>query len=664
MIKFVFNIFAEDTMGKPYINNAVIGNGSMLGCISEKGELIRLYWPELDYTQHIEKMLTGFFDRNIPKSTMWFSEGEHKVFQSYIEDTNILETTVQISRLSLEVVQTDFCVPDRDVLIRRYKIKNIGQNGIHLGMGLASHVISHVFDMGNTLFDFELDALVHYRHDCCWAIVSDIEVREFQIGNNPFRAVWEGRLTGTESIGMSPDGALLWDFGYVDPGCERNITLYMIFSRSINLLKDLTRSVKTEGYDRLFNLTVNYWKNYLTKCTMIKTGNETVDRIYRRSLLLFGLMSDKNTGAILASPEIDEGFTQCGRYAFCWGRDGAFVTTALNEAGLHGDSEKFYEWAVRVQDSQGFWHQRYHMNGNLAPSWGIQIDETGSILFGMWNHFLYTKNVAFLEKVWPSVLKACDFLEKFIDSDTGLPQPSFDIWEERMGEHTYSTAAVISGFHAAANIAECLGVSKKTIDRWRSIADNIKKAMEENLVDKENGVFLRSIRTKLNPWGDEPTADTVVIKVNPKGYTREVSAVDRRMDISMLGPAVPFGIYAPEHPLVRVTAEKIENTLRCEPAGGIYRYSGDNYAGGNPWIVATLWMALYHINAGNPEKAREYFNWSVKCATGLGFLPEQADRNDGKPCWVIPLTWSHAMFVLTLKRLLENGGIGEFYDKK
>lgn len=47
-------------MGKSYINNAVVGNGSMLGCISETGELIRLYWPEIDHPQHIEKMLTGF----------------------------------------------------------------------------------------------------------------------------------------------------------------------------------------------------------------------------------------------------------------------------------------------------------------------------------------------------------------------------------------------------------------------------------------------------------------------------------------------------------------------------------------------------------------------------------------------------------------------------
>lgn len=645
-------------MGKPYINNAVIGNGSILGCISETGELIRLYWPEIDYPQHIEKMLAGFFDRNLPNSTMWFSEGDHEVFQNYIEDTNILQTTVRINRFSLEVVQTDFCVPDHDVLVRRYTIRNTGNNSMHLGMGLASHVISHTFDIGNTLFDFELDALVHYRHDNCWAIASDMEVNEFQIGNNPFRAVWEGKLNGTDSIGMSPDGALLWDFGSIHPGEEKCITLYMVFARNMNSLKKLTNKVKSIGFSRLFDITNEYWKVYLKKCVNISSGDEQADRIYRRSLLLFKLMSDKNSGALLASPEIDEGFTRCGRYAYCWCRDAAFITTALDEAGLYSDSEKFYEWTVKVQDSEGFWHQRYHVNGNIAPSWGIQIDETGSILFGMWNHFLYVKNIAFLEKVWPSVLKAAEFLEKFVDKDTGLPLPSFDLWEERMGEHTYSTSAVIAGLYAAANIGECLGVSANTTEHWRNIAENMKNALEQNLCDRKSRVFIRSIRTKLNPWGNEPTDNTVVICVNPKGYTREVSAVDDNPDISLLGPSVPFNIYRPDHPLVRNTAEKIEKALYCEKAGGIYRYFGDKYAGGNPWVVSTLWLALYHIEACNIEKARNYFKWCVKRATSLGFLPEQADKNDGKPCWVIPLTWSHAMYVLVLKKLIDNGGIG------
>lgn len=644
-------------MGKPYINNAVVGNGSMLGCITETGELIRLYWPEIDFPQHLEKMLTGFFDITEANGTIWFSEGDHEVTQRYLEDTNILETTAVFSRLPLQVTQTDFCLPDEAVLVRHYTLRNMGGADIHAGIGVASHVISSPQDMGNTLFDFQMDALVHYRHGGVWAIGSSLPVMQFQIGNNPFGAVWEGKLSGPDTIGMSPDGAMLWDMGILPPDGIKELTLYLVFASSLAGLKTLTARIKNTGYYSLLGTTQKYWQGFLKGCRVLKSGNTNADRIYKRSLLLFGLMSDKNTGGILASPEIDEGFTQCGRYAFCWGRDAAFITQALDEAGLYQEAERFYDWAARVQDTEGFWHQRYHMNGSLAPSWGIQIDETGSVLFGMLSHFHTTHNLNFLERMWPAILKAADFLKGCLDPDTGLPRPSFDLWEERKGEHTYTTAAVIAGLHAAAEMGRLLGAEEETTQGWLQCASGIQQAMLRLLVDPETGVFLRSVRTKLNPWGKEPSEDTLWIPVHPKGFSWEVSQSDRKMDISLLGPAIPFGILKPDEPVARKTAARLVQLLACEKAGGLMRYEEDHYAGGNPWVIATLWMAMYYLETGEVKKAADSLYWCIQCSTHLGLLPEQADRQDGRPVWVIPLTWSHAMFVLALRRFLDSGGV-------
>ncbi len=644
-------------MGKPYINNAVIGNGSMLGCITETGELIRLYWPEIDYPQHLEKMLIGFFDTKNYTSAIWFSEGEHEVHQKYLDSANILETTAFFKKLPVKVIQTDFCLPDLPVMVRHYNLKNIGSEDFQPGVGLASHVISHTHDMGNTMFDFQLDALVHYRHGGCWAISSNLEVKEFQIGNNPFKAVWEGKLNGIDSIGMSPDGAMLWDLGRIPPGGEHSYTLYITFSKTLNELKILTEKIKLMTFQQLLFNTKQYWYDFLKVLPVFKSGNSIADRLYERSLLLFRLMSDKSTGALLASPEIDEGFTQCGRYAYCWCRDAAFITWALDEAGLFSDAEKFYDWAAHVQDLEGFWHQRYHMNGSVAPSWGLQIDETGSMLFGILKHYLYVKDLRFLERMWPSVVKAVSFLEGFIDGDTGLPLPSFDIWEERMGEHTYSTAAVIAGIYSAAEIGELLGYSKESTDSWRQIAQKMRESLENELVDKEKGIFIKSVRTKLNPWGDETSAYTARIRVNPKGFYREVTLVDPKTDISLLGVTVPFNVLRFDYPVVYNTVLEIEKKLHCIKSGGIYRYEDDSYAGGNPWIIAALWLALYYVEAGDIKKSREYFDWVLKCRTHLELLPEQVDKQDGKPCWVIPLTWSHAMYVLVYKKLADMNGL-------
>ena len=106
---------------------------------------------------------------------------------------------------------------------------------------------------------------------------------------------------------------------------------------------------------------------------------------------------------------------------------------------------------------------------------------------------------------------------------------------------------------------------------------------------------------------------------------------------------------------MKATADVVEQVLAAVPAGGLLRYEHDSYIGGNPWIIATLWAALYHIGRKSYTKAREYFNWAVNSTTEQGLLPEQVDRETGKPAWVIPLTWSHAMFILVLDGLIAAG---------
>jgi len=263
----------------------------------------------------------------------------------------------------------------------------------------------------------------------------------------------------------------------------------------------------------------------------------------------------------------------------------------------------------------------------------------------------------FLEKMWPAIVKAADFLKSFRDPDTGLPQPTFDLWEERKGEHTYSTAAVIAGLQAAAEIGGLLGAARGTILKWLQCAADMKQAMLKWLVDPKAGVFYRSVRTKLNPFGKEPGDQTIRIPVNPKGFSWEVTLIDPKMDISLLGPMIPFGILKADDPVVKKTAALIEQLLACEQAGGHKRYEEDHYAGGNPWIIATLWMGMYYLETGELKKAADSLSWCIRCATHLSLLPEQADKQDGRPVWVVPLTWSHAMFVLVLCKFIESGGV-------
>jgi glucoamylase len=127
------------------------------------------------------------------------------------------------------------------------------------------------------------------------------------------------------------------------------------------------------------------------------------------------------------------------------------------------------------------------------------------------------------------------------------------------------------------------------------------------------------------------------------------------IDVSFLGISVPFEVFEINDDKVACTVGAIERALTSHGIGGIKRYESDNYIGGNPWILTTLWVALYYAKRKDFLKAREYFDWAVKSRTELDLLPEQVNKDTGKPEWVIPLTWSHAMFVLVLWELVEAG---------
>lgn len=638
-------------MTKTYFNDAVVGNSRMLVCITSKGELVRLFWPNIDYQQHIENMHMGVFFTGQQYSTIWLDGESFRHSQAYIKDTNIIETVCENTEKGLKVTQTDYVLPYKDVLVRNLKIENLANIKRDIGFVLYSSGMTTEERLGSILFDFENDALVHYRYNYYISISAGIGDCRFQLGGNAFESARSTCLNGYDSIGMMNDGALSWELGVFEPGESTTFTIYICASNTLKDLRSLTQESKASCAQDKYEKTRKYWLDFLNNTRQLKTEREDVNNLYKRSLLIFKLMSDENTGGLLAAPEIDEGFTKCGRYAYCWGRDAAFITSALDKCGLTSTVDKFYKWAVNVQQDDGSWLQRYHMDGNIAPSWGLQIDEVGTLVWGMYKHYEVTGCVEFLESVWESVRKAVNFMISFTDAETGLPAPSYDLWEERFGEHTYSSAAVCSGITAGMKIAEILGRHGNETAGWREAAQGVKDAIANILWKEEAGRFLRSVRAKLNPWGNEYSERTVIIKVNPKGCLRDVTLEDPTIDVSLVGVSVPFEVMEADDPRVASTVDIIEKKLYSPLSGGIKRYENDNYIGGNPWVIATLWIALYHIKRGNYSKAESYLNWAVGSQTPLGLLPEQVDRETGKPAWVIPLTWSHAMFVLTALEL-------------
>ena len=69
----------------------VIGNGQMLATIGKRGELRYLFWPTIDYPQHVLGSLPGIFYSNGETGKFeWLTGFPWEQEQEYVAETNIL----------------------------------------------------------------------------------------------------------------------------------------------------------------------------------------------------------------------------------------------------------------------------------------------------------------------------------------------------------------------------------------------------------------------------------------------------------------------------------------------------------------------------------------------------------------------------------------------
>ena len=237
------------------------------------------------------------------------------------------------------------------------------------------------------------NSLIQYNFDYEYCIFSNEKISSYQLHDveSNFNS---GEIWGKDYIGMSRDSAISYDIGTLKPGEEKSFNLFVLIQKnkqeeSIGGANKKIEKIKKYEVDKKIHETSIYWKKYLKEHINIDTNyfNEKVNEIYKRSILLFPILANNETGGIMAAPEIDEEKSKCGGYAYCWPRDSVFVTKALDLLKMQDISEKFYlKFCKDTQSKNGMWEQRFYTNGNLAPCWGYQIDETASVIYGINEH--------------------------------------------------------------------------------------------------------------------------------------------------------------------------------------------------------------------------------------------------------------------------------------
>lgn len=349
-------------------------------------------------------------------------------------------------------------------------------------------------------------------------------------------------------------------------------------------------------------------------------------------------------GGVLAAPECDPDTRRSGGYGFVWARDLAFIVTAAAVAGARDVVDGALAWLVRAQSDDGLYEQRHWSDGRVAPTWGLQLDETGAVIHAIGEAARVLDDATIVECCWSTVVRAADALTALLDPDTGLPPASLDAWEERVGVHTYTVAATIAGLDAAASMAA--GRDDDAGARWRDAARRCRAGLDTHLWSEEHGRFVRSRDVARDDADGAPVPPRHQPPGRPAHHVRSVDAVDTTVDASLLGLAYPFAVLAHDDARLAATVDAVERDLRAGP--GLLRYPGDTYVGGNPWLLTRLWLGLAHRAPGS-EVPAEGLADVAGCATDAMLLPEQVDVDTGRPVWVVPLAWTHAFYALACR---------------
>lgn len=646
-------------MKKKYYNEAIIGNDKIVASFSSKGEMLRLFYPTRDCRQFVDTMLAGI---KVNDSAIIYLHDDinNQYEQYYTDDTNILNTKIKNTYFNLSVLQTDFVSLTQNVMIKKLVFTNENTIDLNINFLIYSKLLSSFNNMVGT--KIENNIFMQYSHNYTYCIFSKTPILSYRL-NNSKEEIKSGVLQDKDYIGMANDSAVSFDIGMLKPGESKEFEIFIYINNNREeyqfdeIIEDVEKIRKIDINKELKSVE-KYWKNYVKehdgleiltkkeKWQKLITGKQVVDEetykkyeqmknIYTRSILLFPLLSNKETGGISAALEVDEERDKCGRYSYCWPRDAVFVTKALDILNMHEETEKFYTiFSKNTQSKNGMWEQRFYTDGRLAPCWGYQIDETASIVYGVYEHYKQTKDKNFLKQTYPMCQKAIVTLGVTIGTflnvasvpfDTSdekeifVTHESYDLWEMHEGIHLYSLSAIYSAFNAMSIIEKELDENADT-SKLENYAEQIKEYCLNNFINKNDNTLKRNNK-------------------------------DNICDISVLGSVVPFEMLDKNQKEVKNTIEKINLNLRTY-TGGYLRFENDNYIGGNnPWPIATLWMTLYNIEIGNKEEAIKQIEFVAQTATKHGFLAEQVDNETMKSKWVIGLGWSHAMYIIALATL-------------
>ncbi|MHB0968758.1 MAG: galactose-binding domain-containing protein [Thermoanaerobaculia bacterium] len=461
--------------------------------------------------------------------------------------------------LSLTITAWDRGQPGHSVLWLRYRIENRGparSGKFHLAIrplqvnppwqflavqGGAADVRS-ITRTGNAIVVGNATTIVPV------SAMESFGAARFEQGD-PVIALESGSLPTAPSVEDpfgSASGIMTWPFSLATGASSDIIVTVPFHGVPAHLTGGLSAEVAARRAEEELAVARTAWRERLGRVGIeLPPAGERIARAIRSQLAYILINQD--------GPSIEPGARSYDR---SWIRDGSLTSAALLRLDHADEVARFIEWYARHQRADGCVPCCVDARGaDPVP----EHDSHGQFIYLISEYYRFTRDRKFLERMWPHVVKAVDFIDQLrherMTPEYRTPEKRafFGLVPESISHEGYSAKPmhsywddtfILRGLRDAADLASILCASDSqspdctTRDRFVTIRDeferdfreSIRLSMEHHGIDYipgsvELGDFdATSTTTMVNPGGEEAGPLAAALKSTFERYWSEFVA--------------------------------------------------------------------------------------------------------------------------------------------
>lgn len=636
----------------------VLSNGQMHVGLNEYGLVHDFYFPHVGLENHAAgKHLRHLVGVYVEGKFHWLDDGTWHIKPDYYGD--VLVSRIVATNDELQVrLEFDDCVDSEfTAFLRNVHVINMASEAREIRLYMHQVFVIGESNASDTVqYIPEERSILHYKGHRAFLVkgahADGAPFDSYSVGlfgveghEGTFRDAEDGELMENNVEHGRVDSVIGFHM-HVRAHSSKRAYYWIAAGRSEREARRISAAIEKDGLLHHVLKTANWWAKWAEPTK--KLANKLPENFrtsFVRSALIIKSQIDKH-GAVIASTDTTMLNYERDAYAYCWPRDAAYVLWPLMRIGYTEELLKFFAFARRSLNDDGYLGHKYQADGALGSSWHprvsegglvappIQTDETALVLFLFGQYYRQHTEPELLASFYTMLIKPmANFLSGYVDED-GLPLPSYDLWEEKHLSTTYTASVTYAALVEAAYLAEQIHDDESSI-RWREAAETM-LAQRDTYWDEQRQYFI-------------------------KGFveSKDTETFDHTIDSSSLFGIFMFGYYDINDAKVTAAYETLKQTLMTDDAK-VIRYEDDMYRRmsgepSNPWPVTSLWAAQYALEKGDKAQADRVLEWVQAAMFPSGVLAEQYGT-DNAPISVAPLTWSQAEYMNVLLDMITAPG--------